>query len=135
VISESTKVLIVDDDLADTYLLHDMLQKFGVQSIQSLVTGEEAVKYIVGLPPFQGRQLPDVIFIDLKMKGLDGFQLIASIKSNPLSSDIPLIVFSGSKDSFDRNRAMALGAKAYYQKTSEADKLKAMVESVLTVDE
>ena len=131
--SGAIKVLIVDNDLADTYMLQEMLQKFGVQSIHSLVTGEEATKYLLGSPPFQRRELPDLIFIDLKMEGIDGFQLIAWIKANPFFRAIPLVVFSGSNDAFDKNRALTLGAAAYYEKTSEVDKLKAMVESVLTL--
>lgn len=131
--SGATNVLIVDDDLADTYILNEMLQKFGVRSVHSVVTGEEATKYLAASPPFQQRRLPDLIFIDLKMVGIDGFQLIAWIKTNPLLSEIPLVVFSGSDDAFDKNRALTLGASAYYQKTNEMDKLKAMVESVLTL--
>ena len=132
-ISGVTNVLIVDDDLADTFMLNEMLQKFGVKSIHSLVTGDEATKYLMGYPPFHHRKIPNLIFIDLKMVGIDGFQLIGWIKSNPLFSAIPLVVFSGSNDAFDKNRALTLGAAAYYQKTSEVDKLKAMVESVLTL--
>jgi CheY-like chemotaxis protein len=131
--SGATKVLIVDDDLADTLMLQEMLQKFGVQSINSLVTGEEATRYINGSPPFQNRKLPDLIFVDLKMVGINGFQLISWIKANPLCGAIPLVVFSASDDPFDKNKALSLGAKAYYQKTSEVEKLKAMVESVLTL--
>lgn len=131
--SGATHVLIVDDDPADTFMLHEMLQKFGVKSIHSLVTGDEATKYLTGAPPFHHRTIPDLIFIDLKMVGIDGFQLISWIKGHPRFSVIPLVVFSGSNDTFDKNRALTLGAAAYYQKTSEVDKLKAMVESVLTL--
>ena len=133
--SGATKVLIVDDDLADAHMLHETLQKFGVQSIHSVVTGEAATRYILGLSPFQNRDLPDLIFIDLKMVGIDGFQLMSWIKTKPLFSSIPLVVFSGSDDAFDKERALSLGAKAYYQKTGEIDKLQAMVESVLILGE
>ena len=132
--SGATKVLIVDDDPADTYMLQEMLHKFGVESVHAVVTGDEATKYILGLPPFYDRQLPDLIFVDLNLVGISGFQLIAWIKAQPLFSDIPLVVFSGSTDPFDEERALLLGAKAYYRKTGETDRLTAMVENVLILD-
>jgi two-component system, chemotaxis family, response regulator Rcp1 len=127
------QVLIVDDDLADTYLLQKTLYKYGVQNIESLMRGEDAAKYIIGLSPFEHRWLPDLIFIDLKLAGMDGFQLITWIKGNPLFSEIPLVVFSGSRDPADKHKAIQLGAKAFFQKTQEADKLNDIVEDVLNL--
>jgi CheY-like chemotaxis protein len=123
-------VLIVDDDLADTYLLQKTLLKCGCQTVNSVATGEEAAKYISGSFPFAHRRLPNVIFLDLKMRGMDGFDLLNWLKTYPLYRGISVVIFSGSNDPSDKEKSLALGAVAYYQKTQEADKLKAIVEDV-----
>jgi CheY-like chemotaxis protein len=127
------KVLIVDDDSLDIYLLHKTLRRLGIENVESLRTGEDASKYIVGLAPFEDRLLPDVIFLDLKMNGIDGFEFISFVKRNPLFRNIPLIVLSGSTDPRDREKALHLGASAFFQKTSELDEMKAMLEESLTL--
>lgn len=127
------KILIVDDDLADVYLLRKTLRSFGLENVQSVVTAEEASKYIVGLSPYEDRWIPDVVFIDLKMTGADGFQLIGWIKKNPLFKNIPMIAFSGSSNPEDAEKAIELGAKAFYQKTGEATRLRAIVEEILSM--
>jgi CheY-like chemotaxis protein len=121
----------VDDDLADIYLLEKMLRICGVRNIENVITGEAAQKYITGMAPFQKRWLPDLIFVDLKMKGIDGFELLAWLKSNPRFSQIPVVVFSGSTDPSDEAEALGLGARRFYHKTQEAHKLKLIVENVL----
>jgi CheY-like chemotaxis protein len=128
------KVLIVDDDLSDVYLLHRALRHCGVQNVQSLTTVEEASKYMVGLSPHEHRWLPDMIIVDLKLGGIDGFQFIVWLKRNPLFSNIPLIVMSGSPDSSDKEKALEAGAVAFYQKTGQASELKAIVEDVLNLN-
>lgn len=124
-------ILIVDDNLADTYLLQKTLHKLGVANVHSVSNAEDAAKYIVGLDPFVHRYLPDAVFVDLKLPAMGGLELIAWLSNNPLYKHIPLVVFSGSSDNADRERALALGARAYYQKTQEAHKLHHIVTEVL----
>ena len=125
------KVLIVDDDLADVYVLQRTLRHCGVRDVQSVVTAEEASQYVAGLAPFENRSLPDLIFADLKMGGVDGVQFITWLKRNPLFGKIPVVVFSGSSDPSDKDKAIQSGAKAFYKKTAQADQLKAIVETAL----
>ncbi|MEO6034824.1 MAG: response regulator [Verrucomicrobiota bacterium] len=124
------KVLIVDDDLADVYLLEKTLRQPGVLNLDCVMSADHASRYISTLS-LQNRLLRDLIFVDLKMAGSDGFQLISWFKGEPTYCDIPLVVFSNSTDPADKEKALALGARAFFQKTLEADKLKAIVENVL----
>lgn len=125
-------VLIVDDDLGDVYLLEKTLQQHGVQNVQSMLNAQEALQY-VEQAFIHHHHLPDVIFVDLKMKGMDGFHLIDLLKKKPLFSRIPLVVFSGSNDPADKEKALRLGALAFFQKTQEAHLLKAIVQQVLGI--
>jgi CheY-like chemotaxis protein len=134
VVINPKNVLIVDDDLADVYLLHKTLLQCGCKTVESVASGADAAKYIAGLVPFAHRHLPNLIFLDLNMAGIDGFQLMAWLKGNLCYTDIPVIIFSGSTNPADKIRAMQLGATAYFEKTQEADKLRAIVEDVLKFD-
>lgn len=99
-----------------------------MENVESVQTAQDASKYIVGLSPFEGRVLPDIIFLDLKLNGIDGFQFISFIKKNPLFRKIPLIVLSGSTDPRDQEKARDLGATAFFQKTNDLDEMKALLE-------
>lgn len=128
---KTIKVLIVDDDSLDIYFLHKTLRRLGIENVESLRTAQDASKYIVGLAPFEDRLLPNVIFIDLKMSGIDGFEFISFVKRNPLFRNIPLVVLSGSTDPRDKAKALDLGASAFFQKTSELNEMKAILEESL----
>lgn len=129
------KVLIVDDDSSDVFLLNKMLHKCGVQDVESVGTAYDASKYMVGLYPFGRRPLPNLIFVDLKMAGMSGFHFISTMKGNPLYQNIPLVALSGSSDPADKAKALKSGANAYYEKTLGADQLQATVKGALSLDE
>jgi CheY-like chemotaxis protein len=81
--------------------------------------------------PYENRQLPDLIFIDLKMNGINGLDLIRWIKRNPLFRGISIVVLSGSIDPDDHAQALENGAKAFYLKPQGTDELYALVQNVL----
>ena len=64
---------------------------------------------------------PDLVLVDLQMPGLDGFGVLAALKSNPSTSDIPIIVVSGSVNDQDIVRALELGATDYVSKPYAID--------------
>ena len=129
--SHPRKVLIVDDDMSDTYLLNRMLRKCGVSDVESVETTYEASKYMVGLRPFEFRHLPNLIFVDLSMSGMSGLQFISSIKGNPLYRNIIMVALSGSSDPSDKTKAMKSGANAYYEKALGTDTLQCTVKDAL----
>lgn len=129
--SHPRKVLIVDDDMSDTYLLNRMLHKCGVTDVESVETTYDASKYMVGLRPFGSRCLPNLIFVDLSMAGMSGLQFISSIKGNPLYRDIILVALSGSSNPLDRDKAMESGANAFYEKALGTDTLHCTVKEAL----
>lgn len=124
-------VLIIDDDLGFTYLLQKTLLKCGVNSVDSVPSGREAAQYIAGLPPYQMRPMPDLLFVDLKMAGIEGLELIQWLQRDPLYMKIPIVILSGSSDPIDRERSLALGVQAFYEKPMEQAKLTGIVEKVL----
>ena len=104
-----------------------------METIESLTSAGDAAKYIAGLPPFQFRDIPDLIFVDIKMQGIDGFDLIRWLHRNPLFKKIPMIVLSGSDNPEHKAKALEIGATAFYEKPQDYDDLIAIVEKILRV--
>ncbi|NLX96868.1 MAG: response regulator [Rhodopirellula sp.] len=76
--------------------------------------------------------LPDVILLDLSMPNMDGFEVLAEVKSVPLLRRIPVVVFSTSGDQEDVDRAYEEGANSYVLKPARLDDLKQSLELVAT---
>lgn len=76
--------------------------------------------------------LPDVILLDLNMPNMDGFEVLAEVKSAPLLRRIPVVVFSTSGDQEDVDRAYEEGANSYVLKPARLDDLKQSLELVAT---
>ncbi len=123
-------VLIVDDDGDFTFLLHKALLKANIECVESVTSAGKAVQHISGLTPNQS-PVPDLIFTDLKMTGVDGFELLAWLQRNPLFQKIPVIVLSGSSDPEELAKANALGAQSVYEKPHNFSDLQKIVGTTL----
>src|SRR5688572_31277170 len=92
------KILIVDDEPNDRFLLQRSLVQFnGTIQVSEARDGEEAIRYLNGEGEFADRQkfpFPTFIFLDLKMPNLDDFAVLAHLKKNPQWAIIPTLVFS-----------------------------------------
>lgn len=122
-------VLIIDDDLGFTYLLQKVLGESGisVSQVASVTNASEATRYVAGIHPYQTRRIPDLIFLDLRMDGMDGFGFLEWARLDPIGKEIPILVISGATAAGDRAKAAALGAMGFYEKPQEAAQLKEII--------
>jgi CheY-like chemotaxis protein len=60
--------------------------------------------------------MPDLILTDLSMPGTNGLELIGRLKADGRTKDIPIVMFSSSAGPDDRERALAAGCVAFYEK-------------------
>jgi len=90
------KVLIVDDDEASRYLLRTLISQFRFQLLEAS-GGAEGLELAL-------RERPQVIFLDLLMPDMSGFEVLERLRAAPETRDVPVIVFS-SKDLDDEERA------------------------------
>ena len=102
------RILIVDDDRHNRLLLEVMLAPDGY-SIVSAPTGEEALAMVAQQPP-------DLILLDVMMPGMDGYQVVARIKSNPATKHIPVIMLSALDDRNSRTHGLSAGAEDFLTK-------------------
>ena len=118
-------ILIVDDDEVDQFMLERALRGIGVLNpIRKLPDGNTALHYLNGDPPYHDRTcypFPGVIFLDLKMPRLTGFEVLEWLKTHPTFKSIPTIVLSSSDLQSDIDKAYSLGANAYLVKPADVD--------------
>jgi CheY-like chemotaxis protein len=113
-------ILVVEDDLNDQYFIEISFRSSGVGCPVHIVgNGEEAMSYLRGDGPYSDRDkypYPKLIMTDLKTPGVNGFQLLAILKSDPVWAVIPTIVLSASYHQEDIKRSYLMGASSYHVK-------------------
>jgi CheY-like chemotaxis protein len=129
-------ILIVDDNEDDVYALRRALRKAGItRSQQAVENGREALNYLSGKSRYADRNefpLPFIIFVDLKMPLVDGFEVLAWIRSQPELGGIPVVTLTGSDEMKDHERARLLGAHTYLVKPPAPADLQRLIHSVET---
>ncbi len=115
-----TNILLVDDDPTHARLISRLLVKSGIESeITELNDGDQATDYLLGRGNYGDRNrhpLPQLVLLDLRMPGTDGFAVLRAVKASTVARRIPMVVLSSSCDPRDVNQAYDLGANGYVVK-------------------
>lgn len=113
-------ILVVEDDEADELLIRRTLANSGIPHPRHFVeSGEEAINYLVGVGPYSNRErfpLPALVLLDLKLRGMDGFEVLKWIRAHPHFKDLRVVVLTGSSHIRDVNKAYQLGANSFLVK-------------------
>jgi len=104
------QVLIVDDDEDARVLLMRALSKstLGLE-VTTAADGHQALEAIA-------RRRPDAVITDIMMPRMNGFDLCAALRANPVTADIPVIIVTALEEESDRRRGHAVGADEYLTK-------------------
>lgn len=102
------RLLIVDDVHENLHALMQMLRDD--YAITAATSGEKALELAQRTP------LPDLILLDIKMPGMDGYSVLAHLKANPLTAEIPVIFVTALAESADEARGLKLGVADYITK-------------------
>lgn len=108
-------VLLVEDSVTDMAVMTRYLQQAGL-SVVSATSGEEAQVKL-------NSQKPNLIILDVVLPGQSGFELCREIKSDPQTSQIPVVICSTKDTDVDKMWANMLGADAYLPKPVEKTEL------------
>ena len=112
---QGIKVMIIDDSKTIRRTAETLLKKAGCEVITA-TDGFEALSKITD-------QNPDVIFIDIMMPRLDGYQTCALIKNNHIYKNTPVILLTSKDGLFDRARGRVVGSDQYLTKPFTKDEL------------
>lgn len=122
-------VLLAEDSEDDAFFFRWSLQKCGIKcDLVHATDGAQARRILEGCADAEGRRkdnCPDLVFLDLKMPALTGFEVLEWIRDHPFTPPLDVAVLSGSEHAIDVERATALGASAYFVKPISAENLRA----------
>jgi CheY-like chemotaxis protein len=111
------QILLVEDSEDDAFFFKRTLQKSGLNcSISHVANGAEAVGFLEKVMGSDSEDFPQVIFLDLKMPVLNGFEVLDWMQRQNFPVHIRVIVLSGSEHQDDKKRAAHLGATDYLVK-------------------
>jgi len=106
--SDKQIILVVDDTLANIEVAHHTLKENYIVKVAT--SGARALNLAKTLPQ------PDLILLDVMMPEMDGYEVCRRLKSDPSTSDIPIIFVTGKTDAEDETRGLELGAIDYIHK-------------------
>ena len=121
-------ILLVDDDEDDRMLFVEAAKE--VDSTITCLPASDGLEALALLR--DGRpDIPDYIFLDLRMPGLTGEEILIEIKREPRLSTVPVIVYTTSRDVRESARLKKLGAAHFMSKPDSPDEVYYMVSFVL----
>jgi twitching motility two-component system response regulator PilG len=112
---EGLKVMVIDDSKTIRRTAETLLKKVGCEVITA-TDGFEALAKVAD-------HHPDIIFVDIMMPRLDGYQTTALIKNNKVFKGTPIIMLSSKDGLFDRARGRIVGSEQYLTKPFTKEEL------------
>jgi len=127
-------VLIVEDNLNDADLTtHALKEQIPPERIKEVHDGAEALDFIFCKGDYANRdprQQPKLILLDLQLPKVEGLEVLRRIRADPLTQDIPVVIFTTSKE--DRNiiEGYKLGANSFVIKRQDFDQFVKGIEAL-----
>jgi CheY-like chemotaxis protein len=118
-----TKILCVEDSEDSLFALHKRLGLAGFE-VKVATNGAEAVDWAKTL-------VPDLIVMDLRLPGLDGWEATRRLKGQPETKHIPIVVVTADTSDKSREKAFAAGCDAYETKPADFPKLIERINSLV----
>lgn len=122
-------VYLADDDSDDRTFFSDALKEIPIKTqVAEFNNGVDLMADLVS----DNEVRPDVIFLDLKMPMMDGFECLADIRELSQYADTPIIIYSTSYHPKEITRLKEMGASLYLQKPSSYNQLKTLLHKCLS---
>ena len=118
------KVLIVEDTATTAELLNGILENQGITESYIIASGLEALDWLL-------ENTPDLIFLDVKMPGMDGWLLCEILSNVKRWKKIPVILQTGIVGRENIKKGLSLGAHSYIEKPLNAEKVSAVLTAVM----
>lgn len=124
VIDDAPTILVVDDSPVSLAALSDLLVGPGYRVLAA--TDGPAALRCAALDPH-----PDLILMDIRMPGMDGYEVLARLRANPETNHVPVVFLTALGEATDEARGLALGAADYMSKPISAPLVLARVRTQL----
>jgi diguanylate cyclase (GGDEF)-like protein/PAS domain S-box-containing protein len=121
--ADRSHILLVDDVHENLHVLMNLLS--GQYAIAAATSGEKALELARRQPQ------PDLILLDIKMPQMDGYAVLAHLKSDPATAHIPVIFVTTMAEAIDESRGLKLGVADYITKPINPDLLRLRVSTQL----
>ncbi len=129
-------ILIVEDNPGDAELIiRSVSTQYPACEVYVAEDGEEALDFLNCRGKFSGRKPGKslkVIFLDIKLPKINGFEVLREIKSHADTRSIPVVIISSSGEDVDIKEAYDLGANAYITKPFEYERFTAIMQSTVS---
>jgi CheY-like chemotaxis protein len=113
-------ILLVEDEDDDAFLMEIAMRKIpAAPRMTRVINGQQAIDYLKGEGKYADRtaySLPKLIFLDLKLPFVHGFEVLKWIKAQPALNDVHVAVLTGSLVEADREKALTQGANSFHVK-------------------
>jgi DNA-binding response OmpR family regulator len=121
------RILVVDDASANLLLLTNLLTGHGY-TVHPASDGELALEFVQSI-------LPDLILLDIRMPGMDGYEICRRLKADERTRSIPIIFISILEDEYDKVKGFQAGGVDYITKPFQPEEVLARVRTHLSLRE
>ncbi len=118
------RVLVIDDNPTNTLLARRILQKSGLEDVIELLDPTRTRDVL-------REQEPDLVLLDLRMPGMDGFEVLDTIRRHAAATYLPVIVVTADTARESLERALSMGASDFVTKPFNASELALRVRNLL----
>ena len=130
-LGQNVEILLVEDNPGDIRLIVEVLKEGKINNNLSVVEdGEQALAYLRREGDFQHSIVPDIILLDLNLPKINGTEVLAEIKKDPLLKYIPVIILTTSEAEQDILKAYDLHANCYITKPVNLEQFLTVVRSI-----
>jgi len=120
-------LLLVEDSPDDAFIMRRALKKTGLELPLHVVSdGKAALDYLDGVAEYADRErypLPLLVFLDLKLPYLNGFEVLEWIRHHPVVRELNVVILTSSDEERDSKRAQELGVSGYLVKPPRPETL------------
>jgi CheY-like chemotaxis protein len=121
-----TKVLIIDDSPTIVTVLRKMMQQNDYRTFEAYSAEE-------GIETAQ-REHPELIFLDIVLPGMDGFNALRALRRDPVTKDVPIIMISGNAQATEQFYVQRIGADDFMKKPFSRAEVFARIERLVDAD-
>ena len=123
---KNATIFLIDDDVDDQEIFALALAE--IDQSYSCITARNGLEALTKLK--DGLVKPDFIFLDLNMPRMNGKQCLEELKKHPTYNNIPVVVYSTSSETRDKDQILTMGAAAFVTKPPE---IQALIESLRNI--